>query len=165
MDTITNLLLGLITLLLGAVGFFVKKIMDDTAKLKEELKPLGPALIEIQGKFTQAGHQLLFPLTVAPGSPLHVTDYGDKLLKESGFYELLKNHHDSLVQLVKDKAPKSNYDIQQAAFEVVESLLESDDEMALKLKEYAFNDGLDLQVLAKPGGIALRDEVMKELKF
>lgn len=165
METVTNLLLTLITILLGIVGFFVKKIMEETAKLQSELKPIAPAIIEIQGKFTQAGHQLLFPLTVAPGSPLHVTEYGESLLQESGFYTVLKKNHAHLVQLVKDQVPKTNYDIQQDAIETVKALLQSDDEMALCLKEYAFNTGLDLSILAQPAGIALRDEVMKELKF
>ena len=165
METITNLLLAVIAALIGAIGYFVKKILDSTAKMQSELKPLTPAIIEIQGKFTQAGHQLLFPLTVAPGSPLHVTEYGDKLLRESGFYEVLKKNHGHLVTLVKDLKPKTNYDIQQDATEVVKSLLESDDEMALCLKEYAFNNWIDLSVLVAPAGIVLRDEVMKELKF
>ncbi len=165
METLSNLLLGIITILLGAIGYFVKKIMDETQALKTEMKPIAPAVIEIQGKFTQAGHQLLFPLTVAPGSPLKVTEYGDRLLRESGFYKLLQANRQQLVNLVKDRHPKSNYDIQQEAAEVMQDLLESDDEMALGPKEYAFNNGLDIKILATPAGIALRDEVMKDLKF
>jgi len=165
METVTNLLLAVIAALIGAIGYFVKKILDSTAKMQNELKPLTPAIIEIQGKFTQAGHRLLFPLTVAPGSPLHVTEFGDKLLRESGFYDVLQTNREHLIGLVKEKAPKTNYDIQQDATEIVQDLLESDDEMALKLKEYAFNNGYDLSILVAPAGIALRDEVMKELKF
>ncbi len=165
MDILSNLLLGIITILLGTIGYFVKKIMDDTQVLKKEMKPIAPAIIEIQGKFAQAGHQLLFPLTVTPGSPLRVTEYGDKLLRESGFYKLLQANRKQLVNLVKERHPKSNYDIQQEATEIIQDLLESDDEMALGPKEYAFNNGLDIKVLATPAGIALRDEVMKDLKF
>lgn len=165
MEAITNLLLGIITILLGVAGYFVKKIMDDTRALKQEMKPIAPAIVEIQSKFTQAGHQLLFPLTVAPGSPLHVTEYGDKLLRDSGFYDLLQRNRKQLVQLVKDRNPKSNYDIQQDSTEVVKDLLSSDDEMALSLKEYVYNNGLDVSVVISPAGIALRDEVMKEVKF
>lgn len=165
METITNLLLGLITVLMAAVGYFVKKIMDDTRRLERELKPIVPALVEIQSKFTEAGHRLLFPLTVAPGSPLHVTEYGDKLLRESGFYDVLAKNRGHLVRLVKDTQPKTNYDIQQNAVDTIKSLLESDDEMALTLKEYAYNTGTTLDILVFPAGIALRDEVMKELTF
>lgn len=158
-------LLSIIVALLGICGYFLKKIMDDTTKLKNEVKPIAPAIVEIQGKFTQAGHSILFPLTVAPGSPLHVTEYGNTLLKESGFYDVLKDNHEELVAMVKERHPKTNYDIQQRSIEVVEDMLESDDEMAFCLKEYAFNNGVNLDIIAFPAGIALRDEVMKDLKF
>lgn len=158
-------LLSIVVALLGVCGYFLKKIMDDTAKLKTEVKPIAPAIVEIQGKFMQAGHTILFPLTVAPGSPLHVTEYGNKLLKESGFYEVLDHYRDELVSLVKEHNPKTNYDIQQRSIEVIEEVLESDDEMAVSLKEYAYNSGVNLDILSFPAGIALRDEVMKELKL
>lgn len=158
-------LLSIVVALLGVCGYFLKKIMDDTAKLKNEVKPIAPAIVEIQGKFMQAGHTILFPLTVAPGSPLHVTEYGNKLLKESGFYDVLNQYRDELIDLVKGRHPKTNYDIQQRSIEVVEEMLESDDEMAVSLKEYAYNSGVNLDILSFPAGIALRDEVMKELKL
>jgi hypothetical protein len=162
---ITTFLLGIITVLLGAIGYFVKRIFDATDRLKNDMKPITPAIVEIQGKFADAGHQILFPLTVAPGSPLHVTEYGDKLLRESGFYEVLKENQAELVKLVKDRKPGTNYDIQRYATEVIQDLLDSNDEMSICLKDYAFNNGLKLSILAAPAGIALRDEVMKELKF
>jgi len=104
-------------------------------------------------------------MTVAPGSPLHVTEYGDDLLKESGFYDVLKDNRGELVQLVKDKKPTTNYDIQKDSIEVIEDILASDHDMTVTLKEYAFSKGVDLTVLALPAGIALRDEVMKEVKL
>lgn len=158
-------LLSIVVALLGVCGYFLKKIMDDTAKLKTEVKPIAPAIVEIQGKFMQAGHTILFPLTVAPGSPLHVTEYGNKLLKESGFYDVLNQYRTELIDLVKGRHPKTNYDIQQQSIEVIEEMLESDDEMAVSLKEYAYNSGVNLDILSFPAGIALRDEVMKELKL
>ena len=158
-------LLSIVVALLGVCGYFLKKIMDDTAKLKTEVKPIAPAIVEIQGKFMQAGHTILFPLTVAPGSPLHVTEYGNKLLKESGFYDVLNQYRTELIDLVKGRHPKTNYDIQQQSIEVIEEMLESDDEMAVGLKEYAYNSGVNLDILSFPAGIALRDEVMKELKL
>ena len=162
---ITNLLLAVIAALFATIGYFIKKILDGTDRMKSDLKPMSPAIIEIQGKFTDAGHQILFPLTVAPGSPLHVTEYGDKLLRESGFYDMLKSNKAELIQLVKDRKPTTNYDIQKYATDVIDELLDSDDEMSVCLKDYAFNNGLKLSILGAPAGIALRDEVMKELTF
>ena len=158
-------LLSVIGVLIAACAYFLKKIMDDTSRLKNDIKPIIPAIIEIQGKFTESGHSILFPVTVAPGSPLHVTEYGDKLLRESGFYNVLKDNHLELVNMVKDKNPTTNYDIQKDSIEVVEEMLEGDHTMAVCLKEYAFNNGIDLKMLSLPAGIALRDEVMKDVKL
>lgn len=154
-------LLATITALLAVSGYFLKRVVDDTTKLKKEIRPIAPAIVEIQSKFTQAGHTILFPMTVAPGSPLHVTEYGDDLLKESGFYDVLEENRTELVQMVKDRKPATNYDIQKDSIQVIEEILESDHDMALPLKEYAYSKGVDLSVIALPAGIALRDEVMK----
>jgi hypothetical protein len=162
MDTF---LLAVIVALLGVSGYFLKRIVDDTTRLKKEMQPIAPAIIEIQSKFTQAGHTILFPMTVAPGSPLHVTEYGDDLLKESGFYEILKDHGKELIQMVKDRKPATNYDIQKDSIDVIEEILGSDHDMTLPLKEYAYSKGVDLSVIALPAGIALRDEVMKLVKL
>ena len=158
-------LLAVIAALMGVSGYFLKRVVDDTTRLKKEMQPIAPAIIEIQSKFTQAGHTILFPMTVAPGSPLEVTEYGDDLLKESGFYEVLKDNATELVQMVKDRKPTTNYDIQKDSIQVIEEVLESDHDMTLPLKEYAFSKGVDLGVIALPAGIALRDEVMKIVKL
>ncbi len=160
-----ELLLLIITALLGGITFFIKKIFDKTDSLEVSFKPITPAIVEIQGKFKDAGHNLLFPLTVTPGSPLKLTEYGQKLIDESGFETLLEKCRDMLVTKVKDKKPKTNYDIQQESINVVKELLHSDEETLNPLKDYAFNNGLKVDILIPPAGIVLRDEVMKELKF
>lgn len=157
-------LLAVIVALMGVSGYFLKRVVDDTTKLKKDMEPIAPAIVEIQSKFTQAGHTILFPMTVAPGSPLHITEFGDNLLKESGFYQVLKDNRNELVQMVKSRDPATNYDIQKDSVEVIKEVLESDHDMVLPLKEYAFSKGIDLGILAPPAGIALRDEVMKEAK-
>ena len=54
-----ELLLGIITVLFASVAYFTKRIMDDTKKIQAELKPVTPAIIEIQGKLTANGHTCL----------------------------------------------------------------------------------------------------------
>lgn len=157
--------MAVIVALFGAVAYFTKKIMDDTKAMRSEMKPITPAIVEIQGKFTQAGHTLLFPITVAPGSPLKLTEYGRKLIDESGFEKILTECRDDLVQQVRDTNPTTNYDIQAHAREIIEKLLEGDDVRLKPLKDYAFNNGLPVDIFIPPAGIVLRDEVMKDLKF
>lgn len=164
---VEEVLLALIVALLGVTGFFgTRQLMgidNRLEKIEKELKPLTPAIVEIQGKFKDAGHSILFPLAVTPGSPLKLTEYGEQLVKESGFDKLLEKHRDILVELVKVKAPKTNYDIQELSVQVIREVLE--DDILKSLKEYAFENGLPLEVIIPPAGIMLRDEVMKDLKF
>jgi len=160
-----DLLLAVIVALIAAVAYFLKGIMDDTRELANKMGAVMPAIIEIQGKFSADGYKLAFPLTVAPGSPLKVTDFGAKLLKDAGFYKVLKNNHKTLVELVKIKNPRTNYDIQQSSIEVIADLLEGGSALVVCLKEHAFNHGMNVDIFLDPAGIALRDEVMKELKF
>lgn len=162
---VIELLLALLLIAIGAVAYFTKRIMDDTKGLRNEMRPITPAIVEIQGKFTEAGHTLLFPLTVAPGSPLTLTEYGKKLIDDSGFERILAECRDELVKKVKDTKPSTNYDIQQNSIDVIKKLLDSDDEKLKPLKSYAFNNGLSVDILIPPAGIVLRDEVMKDLSF
>ncbi len=161
--TVTELLLIAITALLGGIAYFVKQILDRTTALESSFKPVTPALVEIQGKFKDAGHTILFPLTVTPGSPLKLTEYGKKLVHESGFDKLLQNCRDELVKRVKARKPKTNYDIQEESTALIAELLEGDDDMLKPIKDYAFNNGLDVKIIVPPAGLLLRDEVMKEL--
>jgi hypothetical protein len=165
----TDFLLIIIVALSGLVSWFGKKTLDRIEKkissVESDLKPITPAIVEIQGKFKDAGHTLLFPLTVTPGSPLKLTEYGEKLMKESGFCEVLKKNRKELVDGVKVKSPKTNYDIQQFSKQLIHELFENDNEMFRPLKDYAFNNGMNVKILVPPAGLLLRDEVMKELKF
>src|SRR2546428_1479821 len=160
-----SLFLALIAALLGAIGYFVKRILDRTEGVERALKPITPAIVEIQGKFTEAGHNIMLPLTVTPASPLKLTDYGKDLLEKSGFGAALVKHKVNLIKQVRAKNPKTNYDIQKYSTTVIRELLDSDDQVAVDLKNYAFNNGMPLEIFIPPAGIVLRDEVMKELKF
>lgn len=161
----TELLLAVIVALIAAVAYFLKGIMDDTRSLSNKMGAVVPALIEIQAKFAEDGHKLSFPLTVAPGSPLKVTEFGDHLLRDAGFYKVLKANHKTLIEMVKIKNPRTNYDIQQSSIEVIADLIEGGSPLVVCLKDHAFNHGMSVDIFLDPAGIALRDEVMKELKF
>jgi hypothetical protein len=161
----TELLLGIIAVLFGAVTYFTKRIMDDTKKIQAELKPMTPAIIEIQNKFTGSGHTIMFPLTVSPGSPLKLTDYGKKVLEDFGFNVVFKHAKAQLISQVIAMDPKTNYDIQEDAKVVIRDTFNSNDPVFTSLKEYAFDNGLPVELVIPPASIVLRDEVMTQLRF
>lgn len=150
----------------GLIAYFFKRLLSKVDNIADEIRPIRPAIIELQGLLTPAKlKRLMFPLTVAPGSPLQVTEYGDKLMKESGFYDILKSHSEMLVGAVVKKKPKTNYDIQESSIEVIKDLLGKSEPVLVQLKKYAFDNGLEVDMLIPPAGVTLRDEVMKTLKF
>jgi len=151
----------------GVFAFFFKRLIDQVDGISKELKPIRPAIIELQNLITSTSkpEKIMFPLTVEPGSPLKVTDYGESLLKESGFYDVMAKNATALVESVKAKNPRTNYDIQESSFEVIRELLETADNLLVPLKKYVFNSGMEIEVLVPPAAITLRDEVMKTLRF
>ncbi len=161
----TDLLLAIIVALLGGIAFFVKKILSKTESLESSFKPVVPAIVEIQGKFSQAGHNILFPLTVTPGSPLKLTDYGEQLMESSGFDKILKNANNRkiLVDFVKAMNPQTPYDVQECSIKGIQKLLEKNNPILAPLKDYAYSTGLSTEILVQPAGILLRDKVLKEI--
>lgn len=166
-SAMTDLLLAIIVALLGGIGFFVKKIFDKTESLETGFKPVVPAIVEIQGKFSEAGHNILFPLTVTPGSPLQLTDYGKQLMQDSGFNGILadNNNRKVLVDFVIAMNPQTEYDVQECSTKSIEKLLENNNPILTPLKDYAYNNGLSIDILVKPAGILLRDKVLRRVKL
>jgi hypothetical protein len=164
---VTELLLAIIAILLGGIGYFVKEIFDKTDKLEKDFQPISPAIIEIQHKFTEAGHSLIYPLTVKPGSPLELTEYGAELMRKSGFNKILANEKNrkTLVGFVKAMNPQTNYDIQECSLKTINELLDKGNPMLNPLKDYAFNSGMPLHLITQPAGVLLRDEVLKKIKL
>ena len=161
----TELLLSIIAVLFASLAYFTKRIMDDTKRIQVELRPVTPAIIEIQGIFTASGHAIMFPLTVSPGSPLKLTEYGKKVLKDFDFYAVFDATKATLVEDVIAMEPKTNYDIQENAKTVIRQAVDSNNPRFIPLKEHAFNHGLPIELVVPPASIVLRDEVMKQLKF
>lgn len=172
----TDFLLLTITILVTMIAFFGKSRLSDIDKkltavdtrltsIDKELRPLTPAIVEIQSKFTEGGHSIMLPITVSPGSPLKLTEYGEKVLKDFGFHEVFKKARDQLISEVITMEPKTNYDIQEDAKIVIQNTFASDDPVFKPMKDYAYNNGLPVELVIPPASIVLRDAVMKQLSF
>jgi len=125
------------------------------------------AIVEIQTHLTSRGFKINQRVAYTSGSPIHLTDYGETILKESGFFDAMKdeNNRQKMTTLVRAKNPKTNYDIQQFAADVVREISENNDPVGIRLKNYAYEKGLPLGLVVNSAGIVLRDEVMKTTKF
>lgn len=142
-----------------------QRIEKKVDKIESFSQAAASSIVEIQTLLTGRGFTVNQRLAYAPGSPTRLTDYGETLMQDSGFYEILKNNPAFFVGLVKSKNPSTNYDIQELSRKVLKELTDSNNALVLSLKNYAYNKGLPLEILVNTAGIVLRDEVMKELSF
>ena len=125
------------------------------------------AIVEIQTHLTGKGFAIKQRLAYTSNSPLNLTDYGEILMEESGFNDIIGNSEkrEYLIKLVITKQPKTNYDIQQFSMDTMAELVELNDPAVIPLKNYAYKKGLNLEIILNSAGIVLRDEIMKEFKF
>ncbi|OGI86001.1 hypothetical protein A3A05_02730 [Candidatus Nomurabacteria bacterium RIFCSPLOWO2_01_FULL_41_12] len=94
-------------------------------------------------------------------SPLDLTDFGKKLVKDSGFETIFETTKDDLAdKLLKEKNPKTKYDTQEMARALLDELTEYP--AFQPIKKYAFEHGNDVTQILRAGAILLRDYYLKK---
>lgn len=166
---IATIIFGIIAWLIkNAIGGLQeadKRIESKVDKIEAFTKVAANSIVEIQTLMGGKGFTINQRLAFTPGSPLKLTEYGETLMRESGFYDILSKNHRFFVDLVKSKNPQTNYDIQEFSMSVLKELAMANNVLAIPLKNYAFSKGLPLDIILNSAGIVIRDEVMKEVKF
>jgi len=145
--------------------FCIKTIKESVKNIDDDLTNVNNATCEIQSHFTDASFTILHPLTMKPGSPLVMTDYGEKLVKESGFFDIFQGENKTkIVNAVKARNPQTNYDIQEYSKDVLLNDFINDSMMQL-IKEYAFKKPISIKIVLDVAALVVRDAVMDELKL
>lgn len=88
-------------------------------------------------------------------SPLSLTDFGKKLVDESGFVGIFEIAKTDLVTKLNTKNPKTKYDAQEMARQLMDELV--DYAPFAPIKDYAFKSGTDFGQILRAGAIILRD--------
>ncbi|MFA6408668.1 MAG: hypothetical protein WCW01_00580 [Gammaproteobacteria bacterium] len=96
-------------------------------------------------------------------SPLGLTEKGKALLLDSTGKDYVDKHKAQLIESIKSTNPRTAYDVQELSKKVIQKESNTDD--FSPLKNYIFNQGLDLNLLIDILGIYLRDIALKELGF
>ena len=98
-------------------------------------------------------------------SPISLTSFGQKLLEDSVMKEYIDSNSEkfenSIISLCKNK---TSYDIQNCSFNFFDSLA-FPSEIENKLKEFAFGQGVEMNVFRRVGGIYLRDILLNKLNL
>ncbi|MBI4990694.1 hypothetical protein HZB96_01215 [Candidatus Gottesmanbacteria bacterium] len=127
--------------LVWGVGFFIiaKYLKENIEPIKKSIARINNAIIEIQTLFKMNNIPLNHLLTEAPGSPLQPTEYGARIIEESGLKKILDENKEYFLTKLRNSLPKehyTDYDVQETARKTLTSL--KDDPMMNPVKEYAY---------------------------
>ncbi len=88
-------------------------------------------------------------------SALSLTELGKELVEKSGFIKIFSNEKDNLVKMLEKKNPKTKYDVQEMARELMDEL--KGYPAFSSIKSYAYTSGKDVGQILRAGAILLRD--------
>ncbi len=149
----TELLLSIILILLAAIGYFIKRILDKTDKISEDISDIKPKV------------EILWAMQfVSSKSPLTLNGMGASILSGSGVKEIVDEFAPQLVEEIKEKNPQNAYQVQERAREVMLNM-KNKTEMLPQLEVGAFNTGTDVDTVLFVGSVYLRDLVLPKFNF
>ena|SRR3990167_1025248 len=142
------------------VGIILWQGFRFISPIKKSITRITNACIEIQTIIESGGVPLKHHLVESPGSPLRPTDYGKKLIVDSGLEKILDDQKVVLKEKLQTKlgANKTEYDVQEKARGLLLELKES--EMMNPVKKYAYENGINADIIFKVGGLWLRDDYL-----
>ena len=103
--------LVLFLLLSGIIGYFLKRIMDNTDKIVGDVNDMKPKVDLLWVEIFSTSH-----------SPRQLNPRGEDILKNSGIKEIVDTKKDKLLAAVKEKKPTNPYDAEMAIMQVMQEL-------------------------------------------
>lgn len=147
-------IVGTLIVIAWFTGWRFGKLHDSIEWIKRELTNLWEA---IKGKEARRlGAE-------APGSPTHPTELGWKYIRESGLDNIVdKEKREDLIEKLKNILGKeyADYDVQEQARRLLVSM--KDDPAFKAVKDYGFNNGVDVDIILLLGGLLLRDNFLNQ---
>jgi len=152
--TSENILLTIITILLTVIGYFLKRTLDKTESISDDVSEIKPKV------------DILWKDKIAPAhSPRQLNEKGESILNSSGIKEIIDEKKDNLFELVKDKAVTTAYDAEMAIYSVTMDLPKHCPDIVDRLKQGAFQSGVDINTVLFAGSIYLRNLIFSDLGF
>lgn len=124
------------------------------SKTETLLDTIDKRLTNVEGRFSGAFQSQ---------SPISLTVKGNNLLGDSGLKKYIDDNKADFSLKCKTKKNLTNaYDVQETAFDCLDSTTFPTD-FDSKIKEYAFQQGVDMAVMRRVGGIYLRNLLLEDL--
>lgn len=96
-------------------------------------------------------------------SPLSLTESGKALLLDSKGNLYVDVNKQELIDAIRSASPKTTYDVQELSRKILES--RSNDDSFNEIKNFAFEEGLELRDIIDVMGVYLRDMALPEVKL
>lgn len=150
-----GILLAIIAAIFNAGKLFSRfnSMGDDIERVERDIKYIKSLVLTIKTALIQA--DIIKNALFSTSSPKHLTELGNKILTESGFKQVLDNNKTRFFQVVKAKKSNLKYDIENTFIDYMFSLRK--DPLVDQLKEYIFEQGIDLSDALTAAALYLRD--------
>jgi hypothetical protein len=162
---VINLIVSAIVAVLS-VAFLIGKYKEKVDNLEKEKDKNGTKVDDLRSEtdklleFKVNAQKFMDSKIYQSGSPLKLTDFGQKLVEESGFVTIFGEVRDDLVMKLEEKKPLTQYDVQEIARALMDELTKYS--AFQPLKTYAFKNGKDYQQILRAGAILLRDYYLEK---
>src|SRR3989338_2419440 len=115
MESFNNFLLATITVLIGAIGYFLKRMFDRIDEMGHEVRDIRNDIADIKPKMEILWQDRLGPVS----SPRQLNERGQKVLEESGIKKIIDEKWKDLSIKLKLADPKNPYDAEQAIIGII----------------------------------------------
>lgn len=143
----------------GKIEQRTSHLEEDSKDEKKEVRELGKTVSEVKGQLSVNNPALY----VQRRSPVTINERGEKLFHESRADKFLENNNDELLEKVKTAGYQTAYDIQENSRIVINGY--RNDERFVPLKDYAFKQGIDLELISFVLSLKLRDLALASCGF
>ena len=163
-DTLIYIFSGTGIVILGGLIYFGRRlqILDD---LKKTCDDLFKRTTSIDNRVSNIEGRMGIGYTSA-SSPIHLTPKGREILDKSGAKSIIdnkKNKKKILDKICSEGKTKTAYDVQEKTKQVIKDM--ANESMFIPLKNYAFTQGIDLEILLNIVAIYFRDIALNHCGF
>ncbi|HEY4504206.1 MAG TPA: hypothetical protein VJI73_00350 [Candidatus Paceibacterota bacterium] len=165
MDGFTNFLLASITILIGVIGYLLKKTFDKIEEVAKDVSDIKPKVDIIWRDMLPKLDILWRDRAVPANSPRQLNERGQKILNESGIGEIVDELENKLLDEVGKHNAANPYDAERFVERVMADLPNNHPELIDKLKLGAYNAGENMETVLYIGAIYLRNRIFPKLGF
>lgn len=149
-----NILLTMITVLVAAISYFLKRTLDKTETISNDVSEIKPKV------------DILWKDKIAPAhSPRQLNEKGEQIVRTSGIREIIDEKKEYLLELVKERKARNAYDAEEAIYSVMMDLPKHCPDIIDRLKQGAFQSGVDISSVLFAGSIYFRNSIFGIIGF